>query len=102
MISDPVVEEEETSKSNPIAEEGEASRSNPIADEREASESNPIIEEGEDSDPCPKPNMKRGTGKPRNVRTGNRGRPGKKYQKVPTDLNVEAEPDDEQQVSSSI
>ena len=93
--SNPVAEEGEASRSNPIAEEGEASRSNPIAEEGDASESNPIIEGGEASEPCLKPNMKRGPGRPRNVKTGNRGRPCKKYQMVPTDSNVEVEPDDE-------
>ena len=80
---------------DPFAEEGEVSRSNPIAEEGEASQSNPIIEGGEASEPCPKPNMKRGPGRPRNVKTGNRGRPCKKYQMVPADSNVEVEPDDE-------
>ena len=37
--------------------------------------------------------MKRGPGRPRNVKTGNRGRPCKKYQMVPADSNVEVEPD---------
>ena len=93
-LLDPFAEEREASRSDPFVEEKETSKSNPIAEEGEVSRSNPIAEEGEASEPYPKPNMKRGPERPRNARTGNRGRPCKKYQMVLTDSNIEAEPDD--------
>ena len=63
-LLDPFTEEAKISRSVPLAEEEKEPKSNPIAEDEEASRWNPIGEGGEASESCPKPNMKRGPGRP--------------------------------------
>ena len=49
----------------------------------------------EDDEPVV-PNMKRGPGRPRKLKTGSRRRPPKQYNRVPAESNAEIEPDDEE------